>query len=120
MVGVAQRLERRVVAPKAVGSIPIAHPNDIKGLQAFACDSFLVLLLGTCAGIAARVNQNTGIMPSRISLWALRDVLATTNVVMLKILKCPVRVVWVFCKTQWIALFSTDLDLSIEQIIEYL
>ena len=27
VVGVAQRLERRVVAPKAVGSIPIAHPN---------------------------------------------------------------------------------------------
>jgi hypothetical protein len=26
-VGVAQRLERRVVAPKAVGSIPIAHPS---------------------------------------------------------------------------------------------
>ena len=45
--------------------------------------------------------------------------MATTNVVMLKTLKCPVRVVWVFRKTQWIALFSTDLDLSIKQIIEY-
>ena len=44
MVGVAQRLERRVVAPKAGGSIPLAHPNIIKGLQAFVCDSFLVLL----------------------------------------------------------------------------
>ena len=33
--------------------------------------------------------------------------------------KCPIRVVWVFRKTQWVALFSTDLDLSIEQIIEY-
>jgi len=33
--------------------------------------------------------------------------------------KCPVRVVWVFRKTQWIALFSIDLDLSIEQIIGY-
>ena len=48
-----------------------------------------------------------------------RDVMATTRVVMLKTLKCPVRVVWVFRKTQWIALFSTDLDLSIKQIIEY-
>ena len=38
---------------------------------------------------------------------------------MLKTLKCPVRVVWVFRKTQWVALFSTDMDLSIEQIIEY-
>jgi len=45
--------------------------------------------------------------------------MATTNVVMLKTLKCPVRVVWVFRKTQWIALFSTDLNLSIKQIIEY-
>ena len=34
-------------------------------------------------------------------------------------LKCPVRVVWVFRKTQWIALFSTDLDLTTAQIIEY-
>jgi len=39
--------------------------------------------------------------------------------VMVKTLKCPVRVVWVFRKTQWVALFSTDMDLSIEQIIEY-
>ena len=38
---------------------------------------------------------------------------------MLKTLKCPVRAIWVFRKTQWIALFSTNLDLSIEQIIEY-
>ncbi len=29
MVGVAQRIEHRVVAPKAVGSIPTAHPNKI-------------------------------------------------------------------------------------------
>jgi hypothetical protein len=34
-------------------------------------------------------------------------------------LKCPVRVVWVFRKTQWVALFTTDLDLSVSQIIEY-
>ena len=38
---------------------------------------------------------------------------------MLKTLKCPIRVVWVFRKTQWVALFSNDLDLSIKQIIEY-
>jgi len=39
---------------------------------------------------------------------------------MLKTLKCPVRVVWGYLrKTQWVALFSTDLDLSIKQIIEY-
>jgi len=36
---------------------------------------------------------------------------------MLKTLKCPVRVVWVYRKTQWVALFTTDLRLSVEQII---
>jgi len=44
---------------------------------------------------------------------------ATFFLVMLKTFKCPVRVVRVFRKTQWIAIFPIDLDLSIEQIIEY-
>ena len=48
-----------------------------------------------------------------------RAVRAYDQVVMLKTLKCPVRVVWVFRKTQWVALFTTDLDLSVTQIIEY-
>lgn len=48
-----------------------------------------------------------------------REVMFYSTVVMLKTLKCPVRVVWVFRKTQWVALFSTDLNLSIKQIIEY-
>jgi len=38
---------------------------------------------------------------------------------MLKTFKCPTRVVWVYCKTQWVALFSTDLTLSVKEIIEY-
>ena len=29
------------------------------------------------------------------------------------------RVVWVFRKSQWVALVTTDLDLSVEQIVEY-
>jgi len=48
-----------------------------------------------------------------------REVMASAKVVMLKTLKCPVRVVWVFRETQWITLFSTDLDLTTAQIIEY-
>jgi hypothetical protein len=48
-----------------------------------------------------------------------RSVVALDQVVMLKTLKCPVRVVWIYRKTRWIALFSTDLTLSVEQIIEY-
>jgi len=38
---------------------------------------------------------------------------------MLKTLKCAVRVVWVYLRSQWVALFTTDLDLTVEQIIEY-
>ncbi|TVQ92603.1 MAG: transposase, partial [Chromatiaceae bacterium] len=38
---------------------------------------------------------------------------------MLKTLRCPVRVVWVYRKTQWVALMTTDITLSVEQIVEY-
>jgi hypothetical protein len=48
-----------------------------------------------------------------------REVLAYTQTVTLKTMKCPVRVVWVFRKTRYVALVTTDLSLSIEQIIEY-
>ncbi|MFB1490211.1 MULTISPECIES: hypothetical protein [unclassified Thiocapsa] len=47
-----------------------------------------------------------------------RDVVAAEQVVMLKTLRCQVRVVWVYRRTQWIALVTTDLTLSVEQIIE--
>ena len=50
---------------------------------------------------------------------AVREVLAAEQVVMLKTLRCPGRVVWVYRRTQWVALMTTDLDLSIEQIIEF-
>jgi len=48
-----------------------------------------------------------------------REVSAHAQIVMLKTMKCPVRVVWVFRKTRYVALFTTDLSLSVEQIIEY-
>jgi SRSO17 transposase len=48
-----------------------------------------------------------------------RQITAFDRVVMLKTLKRAVRVVWVFRKTRWIALFTTDLSLSVEQIVEY-
>jgi hypothetical protein len=47
-----------------------------------------------------------------------RDVVAAEQVVMLKTLRCQVRVVWVYRRTQWIALVTTDLTLSVAQIIE--
>jgi hypothetical protein len=48
-----------------------------------------------------------------------REVQAYSQLVMSKKLKCPVRVVWVYRKTRYVALMTTDLTLSIEQIIEY-
>ncbi len=48
-----------------------------------------------------------------------RTVFAYDRVVMLKTLKCQVRVVWIYRKTRWVALFSTDLTLSVAEIIEY-
>jgi len=48
-----------------------------------------------------------------------RTVTAYDQVVMLKTLKRKVRVVWVYRNTRWIALFSTDLTLSVKQIIEF-
>ena len=48
-----------------------------------------------------------------------REVVAADRIVMLKTLRCRVRVVWVYRKTQWLALVTTDLDLSVKQIIEF-
>jgi hypothetical protein len=46
-----------------------------------------------------------------------REVLAHSQTVMLKTMKCPVRVVWVYRKTRYVALMTMDLTLSVEQII---
>ncbi len=48
-----------------------------------------------------------------------REVLAFSQTVMLKTMKCPVNVVWVYRQTRYVALMTTDLTLSVEQIIEY-
>jgi len=74
--------------------------------------------LGSCAEVAARITSEASCR--RVFLYGrYRTVMASTKLLMLKTLKCPVRVVWVFRKTQWIALFATDMELSVEQIIEY-
>ena len=44
---------------------------------------------------------------------------AFSRVVMLKTMKCQVRVVWIFRKSRYVALLCTDLSLGVEQIIEY-
>ena len=76
-------------------------------------------LLGNAAELATEFFP----MATQITISNLygkpRDVLAYERVFMLKTLKCPVRVVWVYRKVRWIALFTTDLNLSVEQIIQY-
>jgi hypothetical protein len=74
--------------------------------------------LGSAAELAAAMRNKAQTYTLHI-YGAVREVVAAERVVMLKTLRCPVRVVWVYRRTQWVALMSTDLDLSIEQIIEY-
>jgi hypothetical protein len=50
---------------------------------------------------------------------AMREVVAVERLVMLKSLRCQVRVVWVLRNTQWVALVTTDLTLTLPQIVEY-
>jgi hypothetical protein len=74
--------------------------------------------LGDASSLAARFMHLAS--EYTVNLYGrARTVVAYEQVVMLKTLKCAVKVVWVYRKTQWVALFSTDLTLSVEQIIEY-
>ena len=74
--------------------------------------------LGDAASLAVRFKPLAS--EYSVSLYGrTRTVVAYDRVVMLKTLKCAVRVVWVYRKTQWVALFSTDLTLSVQQVIEY-
>ena len=74
--------------------------------------------LGSVAQLAAALREDA--CPYTLHRHGgMREVLAAERLVMLKTLRCQVRVVWVFRRTQWIALVTTDLTLSVEQIIEY-
>jgi len=48
-----------------------------------------------------------------------RKVEAYSQLVMVKTLKQKIRVVWVYRRTRYVALFTTDLSLKVEQIIAY-
>ena len=74
--------------------------------------------LGTASSLAVKYKRLAN--EYNVNLYGrIRTVVAYDCVVMLKTLKCPVKVVWVFRKTRWVALFSTDLTLSVAEIIEY-
>jgi len=74
--------------------------------------------LGNAAALAAAMRAEARSYTLHV-YGAPREVVAAERVVMLKTLRCPVRVVWVYRKTQWVALLTTDLTLSLTQIIEY-
>jgi hypothetical protein len=74
--------------------------------------------LGNPAQLAAAVRVDA--RTYTINLYGkMREVIAAERLVMLKTLRCPVRVVWVFRKTQWVALVTTDPTLSVAQLVEY-
>jgi SRSO17 transposase len=74
--------------------------------------------LGNTSSLADRYKHR--VQEFRINLYGrVRTVVAYDRIVMLKTLKCPIRVVWIYRKTRWVALFSTDLTLSVPEIIEY-
>jgi hypothetical protein len=74
--------------------------------------------LGTASSLATAYREQA--REYGVNLYGReRKVLACHHVFMVKTLKCPIRVVWVYRKTQWVALFTTDLSLSVTEIIEY-
>lgn len=74
--------------------------------------------LGACAELAGPMRVHAAAYT--VPLYGkLRTVMAASRVCMLKTLKCPVRVVWVYRKTSSVALVTTDLSLSVAEIIEY-
>jgi hypothetical protein len=74
--------------------------------------------LGSVAVVAARFKPLAS--QYAVNLYGRdRTVVAYERVVMLKTLRCAVKVVWIYRQTQWVALYTTDLTLSARQIIEY-
>lgn len=74
--------------------------------------------MGSVADLAGRIRDRARSV-SVFLYGKQRSVTAYDRIVVLKNLHCQVRVVWVFRHNRWVAFFSTDLDLSVEQIIEF-
>ena len=75
-------------------------------------------MLGSTASLAAEFKSLAG--EYIVNLYGRdRSVIAYERVVMLKTIRCAAKVVWVYRQSQWVALFSTDLTLTTQQIIEY-
>jgi len=74
--------------------------------------------LGAASALAGKFKALA--RPYEVNLYGrVRTVVAYERQVMLKTIKCAVKVVWVYRGNQYVALFSTDTTLSLQQIIEY-
>jgi hypothetical protein len=74
--------------------------------------------LGTASSLAGSYREQA--REYRVNLYGReRTVTAYAQVFVVKTLKCPIRVVWVYRRSQWVALFTTDLTLTVAEIIEY-
>jgi hypothetical protein len=73
---------------------------------------------GTAKSLAAKLKNKA--KNYTVFLYGkMRPVRAVDQVLILKTLNVPVHIVWIFYRKQWIALFTTDLSLTVQQIIEY-
>jgi len=73
---------------------------------------------GTAKSLAADFKDLA--IGCKLNLYGrIRTVLVYERLMMLKTIKCAVKVVWIYRKNQWVALFSTDTTLSAAQIVEY-
>lgn len=98
-------------------SVLYARPDKRKSGQLGRCRKYGERL-GTATEMARSVQLEA--KEYSVNLYGKqRKTRAYDRIVMLKSLKRPVRVVWVFRRTRWITLFTTDLELSVTQIIEY-
>ena len=74
--------------------------------------------LGSTTDLATTVKCEASSLP--VFLYGkTREVTAASTIVMLRTLHCPARVVFVYRRCRWVAFFTTDLTLSVEQIIEF-
>lgn len=74
--------------------------------------------MGTAAEVAAAMKEKAK-MQSVFLYGKKREVMVASIDLMLKTLHCPVRIAFIYRRTQWIALFTTDLSLSVTQMIEF-
>ena len=104
----------RLRANNNLFDLPKPKPKKTRGAKRKYGDK-----LGNATDLASKFKSLAKFYMIKNLYGKTREVLAYEQIFMLKTLKCPVRVVWVYRRTQWVAFFTTDLNLSVEQIISF-